>query len=70
MFKQVKNEWLNLCKNESIKNEFKDLLKPIVSLMYNELYLYIWFICFYNVILFLILIFILFYLLQTKNRQF
>jgi hypothetical protein len=69
MFKQVKNEWLKLCQTESIKNEFKELLKPVVSVIYNELYIYIWLICFYNVILILILIFILFYL-KKQNYGF
>jgi hypothetical protein len=30
---------------------YKDAVKPIVNVVYNEIYIYVWFICIYNVFL-------------------
>jgi hypothetical protein len=36
---------------EELNTYMKQLVKPIVSNIYNEFYIYIWFICIYNVFL-------------------
>jgi hypothetical protein len=51
----------NLIKNEDIKNY---LLNPMFKLLYNELYIYIWIICIYNVIVFFIILSILYFLMR------
>ena len=51
----------NLIKNEDLK---KYLLNPIFNLLYNELYIYIWIICLYNIIVFCITLSILYILLR------
>ena len=51
----------NLIKNEDLK---KYLLNPVFNLLYNELYIYIWIICLYNIIVFCINLSILYILLR------
>jgi hypothetical protein len=36
---------------EDIKQYIKDIINPIVNIIYYEIYPYIWFICIYNVFL-------------------
>ena len=36
---------------EDIKRCMKDVVKPIVNIVYNEIYPYLWFICLYHVLL-------------------
>jgi hypothetical protein len=54
-----------LLKNEDIKREFKEVIRSIVNIVYNELYIYVWFICIYNVFLIFIILANLFFLLRT-----
>jgi hypothetical protein len=54
--KSIRDSCIELFKNEDIHKEVKEIIKPLGNMMYNEIYLYIWFICVYNVLLlFLIL---------------
>ena len=41
-------EWL---KNEDIQRNFRKAGNAVVSTVYNEMYIYIWFICVYNIFL-------------------
>lgn len=52
-------EWL---KNEEIQRHFRKASGVVVTTVYNEMYIYIWFICVYNIFL-LILVAINLYLL-------
>jgi hypothetical protein len=45
-----------------VQTQIKSVVAPIGTMIYNELYIYIWFICIYNVFLFLIVV-LNFYLL-------
>jgi len=54
-----------LLKNEDIKREFKEVIRSIVNIVYNELYIYVWFICVYNVFLIFIILANLYFLLRT-----
>lgn len=38
---QITNEILNILKKESVKNEFKTFLKPMIDLILQEIYPYI-----------------------------
>ena len=51
----------NLIRNEDIKQY---LLNPMFKLLYNELYIYIWIICLYNIIVFCIILCIFYILLR------
>jgi hypothetical protein len=58
--------------SELTKNTTRDMLKPVVSLVYNLIYPYIWMICVYNVLLFVITLlnlFLLFKILYSKQQN-
>jgi len=54
----IKQSCINFFKNEDIKKDVKEIIKPIVDIIYNEFYIYIWFICIYNVFLISIILII------------
>lgn len=56
-------------KNDDIKRFIKDAVKPIVNVVYNEIYVYIWFICIYNVFLIFIILINLYYLHKLVNSK-
>ena len=62
----------NLLQNHNIQTQIKDAVYPIGSMIYNELYLYIWFICIYNVFLLLVILanfFLLIHLLKHSYKS-
>lgn len=55
-FSHIRDTCIDFLKNEETKKDVKDIIRPIVDIIYNENYVYIWFICLYHVFLvFLIL---------------
>ncbi len=60
----------NYLETASFKKQIKNAIQPIGKLIYNEIYVYIWFICIYNVfLLFLVLtnLFLLILYVKTKH---
>lgn len=57
----------NLIKNDDIKQY---LLNPMFKLLYNELYIYIWIICIYNIVVFLIILCIFYMLMRYYKPVF
>ncbi len=51
-------------RREDIKKMSKEIVKPVVNIIYDEIYPYIWFICIYNVFLIFMTILNLFILIQ------
>lgn len=47
----MKDSFCDFFQKEDIKRCLKDVIKPIVNIVYNELYPYLWFICLYHVFL-------------------
>jgi hypothetical protein len=64
----MRNVLSDIFKNEDIKRDVKEVIKPVVSFIYDEIYVYIWFICLYNVFFILIVLAILYLLIQMPNR--
>ena len=54
----MRNVLVDFFKNEDIKRDVKDVIKPVVSFIYDEIYVYIWLICLYNVFFILVVIFL------------
>lgn len=52
--------------NEDIQRDIKSIVKTMGLGLYNELYMYVWFICIYNVLL-LFLVCVNLYLLYRLN---
>ena len=54
--KTIKDRCIEFFKNEDIKRDVKEVMHPIVCLVYNEMYIYIWLICFYHVLMIFIIL--------------
>jgi hypothetical protein len=67
--KSLRDSCIDFFKNEDIRKDIKELLKPLVNIVYNELYLYIWLICVYNILLFFAILAILFLLFRLGNKM-
>jgi hypothetical protein len=67
--KNIRDSCIDFFKNEDIRKDVKEMLKPFAQIMYNELYLYIWVICFYNVFLIFIVLVNLFLLLKLIRKS-
>jgi len=67
--KNIRDTCIDFFQNEDIRKDVKEMLKPFVQIIYNELYLYIWFICFYNVFLIFIVLVNLFLLLKLLRNS-
>tara|TARA_B100001093_G_C26236421_1_gene762465 strand:+ start:36 stop:269 length:234 start_codon:yes stop_codon:yes gene_type:complete len=64
----IKESFLLFFKDKEMKQNVKDLLRPITEIIYNEIYIYIWGICFFNCFLFIILLVNLVFLLRMSNK--
>ena len=47
----VRNSCIEFLQKQEIKTYLKEIIRPIVNIIYNEIYPYIWLICIYNVFL-------------------
>ena len=71
LMKTIRDTCIEFFKNEDLHKEVREIIKPLGNMMYNEIYLYLWFICIYNVfLLFLILanLFLIIHLYQTIHK--
>lgn len=66
--KSFRDTCIDFFQNEDIKNDLTGLLKNSVNVIYNEIYIYIWFICFYNVFLIFIILANLYLLLSLLKK--
>lgn len=55
--------------SHDLKKYLKQITNQIVSIVYNELYIYVWFICFYHVFLIFIILANLFILLRISGAK-
>ena len=70
--KNIRETCLHFFQNEDIKRDVKEMIRPIVGIIYNELYPYLWFLCIYNVFLIFIVLanlILLLRLLKTKTNM-
>jgi hypothetical protein len=69
--KNIRDSCIEFFQSEEIRNNVRDILKPIVTIIYNETYLYIWLLCIYSIFLLLIglaNVYMLFIILTYHNR--
>ena len=64
----MKSVIYDLVKNDNIRNEIKQILKPFGVIIYNEIYFYILLILVYCGLLFLAVLGILFYMIHNHKR--
>jgi len=67
--KNIRDTCIEFFQNEDIRRDVKEIIKPIATIIYNESYLYIWFICIYNVFLLFIILANLFLLVKLLKKQ-
>jgi uncharacterized membrane protein YdbT with pleckstrin-like domain len=67
--KTIRDTCIEFFKNEDIKQNLQEIIRPVVDIIYNEIYIYIWFICIYNVFLIFIILANLFLLIRLLQQQ-
>jgi len=50
--------------SDEVKTHIKDAMQPLVKMVYNEIYIYVWFICLYNIFLIALVVTNLFLLIR------
>ena len=58
------SEWL---KSEDVQLHFRKASGVVVSAVYNEIYLYLWFICIYNIFLLVVVVVNLYLLIRLMR---
>ena len=68
--KNLRDTFKQFLENEDIKTDMKEMMmKPIFSMIYNEIYLYLWVIAVYNIFFVFIILAIFFILLKIINSR-
>lgn len=68
--KNLRDTFKQFLENEDIKTDMKEMMmKPIFSMIYNEIYLYLWVIAVYNIFFVFIILAIFFILLKIMNSK-
>lgn len=67
--KNIKERCIDFLKNKEIGQDVKEIITPIVDMIYKETYVYIWLICIYNIFLILFMILNLILLLRIINKN-
>jgi hypothetical protein len=65
----MRDRCLEFINNDDIKKYVRETFKPIINIIYNEIYLYIWFISLYNVFLLFITLANLFILQKILKKM-
>jgi hypothetical protein len=68
--KNFKETFMSFFAGEDIQRDIKEIVKTMGVGLYNELYMYIWFICIYNVLLLFLVclnLFLLYRLIGSKE---
>ena len=70
IMKSIRETFIEFFKNEDLKKDVREVARPIFTMIYNEIYVYIWLICIYHVF-FILIILANFYLLMNflYNRE-
>jgi len=67
--KNIRDTCIDFLKNEDIKNDVKCMMQPIFSMIYNEIYIYVWVIAIYNIFFIFIILAMFFILVQLFKKQ-
>lgn len=68
--KSIRETCIDFFQSEDIKRDVRAIIQPIVGIIYNEIYPYIWFICIYNVFLIFIVLANLILLLRWFGQSY
>jgi hypothetical protein len=67
--KNLRDTCIDFFKSENTKKEVKEMMEPIFSMIYNEIYIYIWIIAIYNIFFIIMILAMFFILLQLLNKH-
>jgi hypothetical protein len=67
--KNLRDTCIEYLKNENTKKDVKEMMKPIFSMIYNEVYVYIWIIAIYNIFFIIMILAMFFILLKLLNKH-
>ena len=59
-----KEQFIDYFKNEKIRSDLRELFKPFLTIIYNEMFVYLVIVCIYNIFLFILILAILYILLN------
>lgn len=65
----LRDRCIDFMNNEDIKKYVRETFKPLINIIYNEIYLYVWFISLYNVFLLFITLANLFILQKMLKKM-
>jgi len=65
----LRDTCIDFFKNEDMKKDVKEMMRPIFSMIYNEIYIYIWVIAIYNIFFLFILLGMFFMLVKLFQKQ-
>jgi len=54
--KSLKDRCIEFLKDKDIRNDMKEIITPLFDMIYNDMYVYIWLICIYNIFLIVLII--------------
>jgi hypothetical protein len=63
----LRDSCIEFFQKEDTQRHIKDIIRPIVNIIYNEIYTYIFFICIYSVFLMFMTLAILIFLIWIRN---
>ena len=66
--RSIRETCIDFFKNEDIKRDVKDIIRPIGTILYNEIYIYLWLICIYHIFFIFIVLANLFLLFKLLNK--
>jgi hypothetical protein len=67
--KGLRDTCIDFFKDETHKIDVKEMVKPIFHMIYNEIYVYLWVIAFYNLFVILLILAMFFILLRLLNNH-
>ena len=59
-----KEQFIDYFKNKKIRTDLRELFKPFLTTIYNEMFVYLVIVCIYNIFLFILILAILYILLN------
>ena len=67
--KLIRDTCISFLQDEDIRKDIREMIKPLIQIMYNEIYVYLWLLCVYNLFLFLVILAILVLLIRLIHKS-
>lgn len=64
LMKSIRDTCISFLHDEDLRKIIRDMIKPLIQIMYNEIYIYLWLLCFYSLFLFFLVLAILVILIR------